>query len=117
MSWSRGGLTGLICRDNNGVHARPLGSSGVEHRPDGATTQEVYNMAKNVFNHQTSGEELAAWSEPAAILKMKTNVWRRGPDRAPDPRLKDFRALKPLILLANSKHNMSKVHIFFYFCQ
>ena len=46
----------------------------MEHRPDGATTQEVYNMAKNVFNHQTSGEELAARPEPAAILKMKTNV-------------------------------------------
>lgn len=41
----------------------------------------------------------------------------KGPDTAPDPRLKDFRALKPLILLANSKHNMSKVHIFSYFCQ
>lgn len=74
MSWSRGGLTGLICRDNSGAHGRPSGSSGVEHRPDGATTQEVYNMAKNVFNHQTSSEELAAWPEPAAILKMKTNV-------------------------------------------
>lgn len=26
----------------------------MEHRPDGATTQEVYNMAQNVFNLQTS---------------------------------------------------------------
>lgn len=78
MSWSRAGLTGLICRDNNGVHARPLGSSRVEQGADGATTQEVYNMAKNVFNHQTSSEELAAWPDAAAILKMKTNVWRRG---------------------------------------
>lgn len=34
--------------------------------PDGATAQEVYNTAKNVFNHQTgSGEALAAWPEPA----------------------------------------------------
>lgn len=74
----QGWVNWLICRDNNGVHARPLGSSGVEHRPDGATTQEVYNMAKNVFNHQTSSEKLAAWPEPAAILKMKTNVWGRG---------------------------------------
>lgn len=51
----------------------------MEHRPDSATTQEVYNMTKNVFNHQTSGEELAARPEPAAILKMKTNVGRRRP--------------------------------------
>lgn len=37
----------------------------------------------------------------------------KGLNRAPDLHLKDFRALKPLILLANVKHNMSKVHIFF----
>lgn len=111
MSWSRGGLTGLICRDNNGVRARPLGKSGVEHRPDGATTQEVDNMAKR---SQTSSEEMAAWPQPAAILKMKTNIWV--PTRQ-HLHLKDLRALKPLILLANCKHNMSKVHIFFYFWQ
>lgn len=69
----------------------------------------------NVFNHQTSNEELAARPEPAAILKMKTNVWRRGPDRAPDLHLKDSERSKPLILLANSKHSMSEVHIFSYF--
>lgn len=39
----------------------------------------------------------------------------KGLNRAPDLHLKDFRALKPLILLANVKHNMSKVHIFFHF--
>lgn len=68
MSWSRGGLTGLICRDNNGAHARPLGS---QCRPDGATTQEVYNRPKNVFNHQTSVEEQAAWPELEAVLRME----------------------------------------------
>lgn len=77
MSWNRAGLTGLICRGNNGVRARPLESSRVEQGPDGATTQEVYNMAKNVFNHQTSSKELATWPDPAAILEMKTNVWTR----------------------------------------
>lgn len=77
MNWSRDGLTGLICRDNNGVHARPLGSGGVEHRPDAATHTGSLQHGpenQNVFNHQTSAEELAARPEPAAILKMKTNV-------------------------------------------
>lgn len=77
MSWSRGRLTGLICRDNNGIHASPLGNGGVEHRTDGETTQEVYNTAptnQNAFNHQASTEEPEARPEPAAILKMKTNV-------------------------------------------
>lgn len=81
MSWSRGGLTGLICRDNNGVHTRPLGSSGVEHRPDGATTQEVYNMARQIKLYLIIKQAVRSWQqrpEPAAILKMKTNVWRRG---------------------------------------
>lgn len=85
MSWSRGGLTGLICRDNSGAHGRPLGSSSVEHRPDGATTQEVYNMAKNLFNHQTSSEELGgtASSRPEDEDKCLDKGAR------PDPHLRD----------------------------
>lgn len=52
-------------------------------------------MAKNVFNHQTGSEELAAWPEPAGTPKMKTNVWKKGgQNRTPDPHLKDLRALK-----------------------
>lgn len=59
VSRSRGGLTGLIWGDNNGVHARPLGRGVETQGPGGATTQEVYNTAKRVFN-QTCNVELAA---------------------------------------------------------
>lgn len=36
----------------------------MEHRAVGATTQEVYSRATNVFNHQTNSKELVAWPEP-----------------------------------------------------
>lgn len=70
MSCSRGGLTGLICRDNNGVHARPLGRSGVEQRPDGATTQEVYNMARQMKTY--------------LIIKQEVSVGKAGASSHPE---------------------------------
>lgn len=76
----------------------------MEQRPDGAATQEVYNMVKNVFNHQTSGKELAAWPDPAAFCEDEDKCFVKGPSRAQALHLKDVRPLKLQILLANSEH-------------
>lgn len=50
--------------------------------PDGATAQEVYNTAKNVFNHQTgSDEEPAVRPEPARHPEDEDKCLGRGENR------------------------------------
>lgn len=86
----------------------------MEQRPDGAATQEVYNMVKNVFNHQTSSKELAAWPDPAAFREDEDKCLVKGPNRAQD--LHHFRPLKLQILLANSEHMIVSFSIISALC-
>lgn len=110
MIWTRGGLTGLICRDNNGVHARPLGSSGVEHRPDGATTQEVYNRALQITTYliikQGAGSEARASSHP----EDEDKCLEKGPDTTAEPHPQRSESAYTPDLRANMGNRMSKVH-------
>lgn len=81
---------------------RPLGRSGVEQRPDGATTQEVYNMARQIKTYLIIKQEVGvgkarASSHPEDEDKCLEKGLRQNGRSVPQR----FQAIKPLILLAN----------------